>query len=78
MHQNCGALLGGLELRYLRTVNWRLLRCVVKAFGVVPITGGGVMKSLKMHFFHTILIKMTHFGPKRDEYVLDKIRVDIF
>ena len=36
------------------------------------------MTSLKMHYFHTILIKMTHFGPKRDEFVPDKIRVDIF
>ena len=36
------------------------------------------MTSSKMHYFHTILIKMTHFGPKRDEFVPDKIRVDIF
>jgi hypothetical protein len=67
MHQNCGALLGGLELRYFRTVNWRLLRSVVKAFGVPPITSGGVMTSLKMHFFHTVFIKMIHFWPKKDE-----------
>ena len=35
------------------------------------------MTSSKMHYYHTILIKMTHFGPKRDEFVPDKIRVDI-
>ena len=53
------------------------LRCVVKAFGVPPITDGGAMTSSKMHYYYTILIKMTHFGPKRDEFVPDKIRVDI-
>jgi hypothetical protein len=36
------------------------------------------MASLKMHYYYTILIKMTHYGPKRDEFVQDKIRVDIF
>jgi len=36
------------------------------------------MTSLKMHYFHTIFIKMTHFGPKRDEFVAHKIRDDIF
>ena len=54
------------------------LRYAVLAFGVPPITGGGAMTSSKMHYYHTILIKMTHFGLKRDEFVPDKIRVDIF
>jgi hypothetical protein len=35
------------------------------------------MTSSKMHYYHTILIKMTHFGLKRDEFVPDKIIVDI-
>jgi len=41
-------------------------------------SSGGAMTSSKMHYFHTILIKMTHSGPKRDKFVPDKIRVDIF
>jgi len=53
-------------------------RHAAQAPGISPTSGGGAMTSLKMHYYHTILIKMTHYGPKRDEFVQDKIRVDIF